>query len=121
MKHAITITLLSALLPVAGHITTAARADDQRPNVLFVIADDLRDELACYGADHIHSPNIDRLASCGTVFHRAYCQYALCGPSRASLFTGRYPDRIGVLGNKTHPANNRSRYVGTIFINSNFS
>jgi arylsulfatase A-like enzyme len=90
------------LLPLAFiALLPPPAAEAQRPNVLFIISDDLRDELGCYGAKHIRSPNIDKLASRGTTFRRAYCQYALCGPSRASLFTGRYPDRIGVLNNKT--------------------
>ena len=79
-----------------------SRDDKPRgPNVLFVISDDLRDELGCYGNDHIHSPNMDRLASEGTLMRHAYCQYAICGASRASLFTGRYPDQTGVYGNDT--------------------
>ncbi len=61
-------------------------------NVLFIGVDDLRPELGCYGADYIHSPNIDRLASEGVVFERAYCQWAICMQSRASLLTGLRPD-----------------------------
>lgn len=62
-----------------------------RPNVLFIAVDDLRPEIGCYGMPHIHSPNIDRLASTGTVFERAYCMVPTCGASRAALMTSIRP------------------------------
>jgi arylsulfatase A-like enzyme len=71
-------------------------------NVLFIMVDDLRPQLGCYGDRVVKSPNIDRLASKGTVFQRAYCQQALCSPSRTSLLTGRYPESIGITDIETH-------------------
>ena len=65
----------------------------ERPNVLFIAVDDLRPELACYGKQHIHSPNIDKLANTGTLFERAFCMVPTCGASRASLMTGIRPAR----------------------------
>jgi iduronate 2-sulfatase len=77
------------LLASAGLV----RADSSRPNVLFIAVDDLRPELACYGKQQIHSPNIDRLAASGVLFERAYCMVPTCGASRASLMTGIRPAR----------------------------
>jgi arylsulfatase A-like enzyme len=66
---------------------------NQQPNVLFIAVDDLRPELNVYGATHIKSPNIDRLASEGLTFTHAYCNVPVCGASRASLLTGIKPTK----------------------------
>jgi iduronate 2-sulfatase len=86
---------------VALFAAGAARADG-KPNVLFVAVDDLRPALACAGDPHAKTPNIDRLAARGTVFTRAYCQQAVCSPSRSSLLTGRRPDSTKVYDLVTH-------------------
>lgn len=69
----------------------------KQPNIVFISIDDLRVELNCYGASHIKSPNIDKLAQRGMLFNKAYCQQALCSPSRTSIMTGTYPETNGVL------------------------
>lgn len=76
--------------------------ESARPNVLFIAVDDMRAELGCYGGDHVLSPNIDRLAENGTKFTRAYCQQAVCNPSRASLLTGLRPETLGIWDLPTH-------------------
>ena len=99
-------TSLSALLfPVlflsfdAGHkaaIHAAESEQTKKPNVLFIAVDDLRPELGCYGSSIARSPNIDRFAESAVTFTRAYCQQAVCNPTRASLMTGMRPDTIRV-------------------------
>ncbi|MEO0829628.1 MAG: alkaline phosphatase family protein [Pseudomonadota bacterium] len=69
-------------------------------NVLWIMADQLRwDYLSCYGATHIDTPNIDRLAAKGVRFDRAYVQSPICGPSRMSFYTGRYVRSHGATWN----------------------
>ena len=80
----------------------AAVAADSRPNVLFIVADDLNTSLGCYGDPVARTPNLDRLAQRGVLFERAYCQQALCNPSRASVMTGRRPDTLRVWNLATH-------------------
>ena len=69
-------------------------------NVLFIISDDLRTEMGCYGSDLAHTPNLDAFAAKAVTFERAYCQFPLCNPSRTSVLTGRKPTTTGVLGNR---------------------
>jgi len=87
-------TLLALLMQVVPGALAAAK-----PNVLFIISDDLTaTALSCYGNTISKTPNIDRLAAQGTRFTRALCQGTYCGPSRASFMSGYYPHATGVLG-----------------------
>lgn len=92
-------TLLGGLL-LAAHLAVPALA--AVPNVLFISVDDLRPDLGCYGDKVAKTPNIDRLAGRGVMFGRAYCQQAVCSPSRSSLMTGRRPDATKVWDLATH-------------------
>jgi len=74
----------------------------QKPNILFLVVDDLRPELGCYGKSYIRTPNIDALASNGLVFDRAYVQQAVCSPSRTVVMTGVRPDTSKVWDLVTH-------------------
>lgn len=86
---------------VLGCLSGSSQAAEPRPNVLFIMADDLRTELASYGSPAL-TPNLDRLARMSVQFDRAYCQQAVCNPSRSSLLTGRRPDTLQLYNNGTH-------------------
>lgn len=75
------------------------KTDRRKPNILFIAVDDLRPELGCYGSPIAVSPNMDKLAREGLLFRRAYCQQAICRPSRASLMTGARPETTGLFHN----------------------
>lgn len=89
-------------LSSAGGAAFAQSSAGEKMNVLMIAVDDLRPELGCYGARHVHSPHIDALAQRGTIFTRAYCQQAVCSPSRTSLLTGLRPDTTQVYELQTH-------------------
>ncbi|MCX6602643.1 MAG: sulfatase [Acidobacteria bacterium] len=89
-----------SLLAMVGLSLRAA--DAPKPNVLFIAVDDLRPELGCYGVEAIRTPNVDRIAKWGVAFRRAYCQQAVCSPSRTSLLTGARPDTTKVWDLVTH-------------------
>ncbi|MCA9007644.1 MAG: sulfatase-like hydrolase/transferase, partial [Planctomycetaceae bacterium] len=91
-RSPLVLMLLLIFCPALGLRSEAA----EKPNVLFIGTDDLRCDLACYGHPLVKTPNLDRLASRGVLFKQAYCQQALCNPSRASLMTGRRPDSLQI-------------------------
>ncbi len=84
------IAFFTAMDPVAAN----------PPNVLFIIVDDMRPEMGCYGADVIQTPNMDALAERSVVFDRAYCQEAVCMASRNSMLSGFRPDTRRIWANR---------------------
>jgi len=82
-------------------VTTPFASAAEKPNVLFIVADDLRTDLGCYGSV-AKTPNLDALAARGVRFDRAYCQQAVCNPSRSSFLTGKRPDSLHLWVNGTH-------------------
>tara|TARA_B100000945_G_C20402125_1_gene607942 strand:+ start:497 stop:1957 length:1461 start_codon:yes stop_codon:yes gene_type:complete len=94
MKKSLLCALLFSL-SIVGNVNAAT------PNVLLIISDDLNRHLAAVGYQQVPTPALSRLAQVGMRFNRAYCQYPVCGPSRASFLSGVYPEATGVLDNKT--------------------
>ena len=77
-----------------------AASSTDRPNIVFIVVDDLRfDEFGAAGHPYLETPNIDRLATGGAMFKRAYHAVPLCSPNRASILTGQYPSGHGILDN----------------------
>ncbi|MFT5411618.1 MAG: iduronate 2-sulfatase [Verrucomicrobiales bacterium] len=127
----------SLRLCVSLFLCLSAAVSAEKPNILFIAIDDLRPELGCYGSTAVKSPNLDALAARGLRFDRAYCQEAICAPSRASLLTGTRPDTNKLTHNyidfsevdkslttlPKHFANNgyESVFCGKIFHRSNQS
>ncbi len=93
---------LWSTLTLAASLSAATPPPSGRPNVLFFAVDDLRPEFGAYGATHVKSPNLDRLARSGMTFNRAYCQQAVCSPSRTVVMTGARPDTTKVWDLETH-------------------
>ena len=89
-------------LGIAPQSQSFAQQPAARPNVLFFAVDDLRTDIGCFGSTEAKTPNIDALAKRGMVFRRAYCQQAVCSPSRTSLLTGLRPDSTKVYDLVTH-------------------
>jgi iduronate 2-sulfatase len=98
----LSIVILTVISYVLSGCKSEQRPEKTKPNVMFIIVDDLRTELGCYGNSIIKTPNINALAKEGIVFTNTYCQVSVCAPSRASVMTGLRPDSNHVwhLGDK---------------------
>jgi N-sulfoglucosamine sulfohydrolase len=77
------------------------RAERKKPNILWILAEDISPNLSCYGEALVQTPNIDRLAASGVRFTRAYTTAPVCSPSRSAIITGQYQTRIGAHNHRT--------------------
>jgi uncharacterized sulfatase len=91
---------LASMMIVEAVGGVSERELSDRPNFLFILADDVTySDIGCFGGNNARTPNIDRLASDGIRFRRAYCAMAMCAPFRGELYTGLYPVRNGIAWN----------------------
>lgn len=102
MKVLPSLALVCAAVSCLSASTQPAVPTPRRPNILLIMSDDLNNNLGTYGHPLVKSPNLDRLAQRGVRFERAYCQFPLCNPSRASMLTGLRPDQIKIYDLETH-------------------
>ncbi|MBO0860962.1 MAG: sulfatase-like hydrolase/transferase [Chloracidobacterium sp.] len=102
MRKKLVLALLGLLLFSVAPVTREESVAAQRPNVLFIVTDDLRTTLGSYGDSTAITPNIDRLARRSLLFTHAYVQQAVCNPSRQSFLSGRRPDAIRVWNLTSH-------------------
>lgn len=89
----------SLVISISVMLLWVSHGMGQQPNVLLIISDDLNTRIGPYMEITYHTPNLDQLAAEGVRFTRTYCQYPLCGPSRASLMSGLYCETNGILNN----------------------
>jgi uncharacterized sulfatase len=103
MKSRNSILLMAAMTSsFFGHSAQGIKTERSKSdkNVLFIVVDDLTTTLGCYGHPTVQTPNIDRLAQLGVRYNHAYCNYAVCGPSRSSFLTGLKPETTTILDNR---------------------
>ena len=115
MKTIYALVVLLSVTPLCG---VAAQKEKARPNVLLICVDDLKPLLGCYGEKKIQTPNIDRLAKRSILFERAYCNQAVCAPSRNALMTGVRPTTNGIydLGTNFRAANSNAVTLSQYFM-----
>ena len=125
-KHTLQLSLTASLLPLAAlsagaadEASPASGADAPRdgcPNIVWIMTDQhTATALSCAGNPYVHTPNLDRLAERGIRFTNAYCTAPLSGPSRTAMFTGLYPDEVGMIRNGAPlPAELQPRLLGNV-------
>ena len=101
MNRLFQLLCVLAICNSCGSISSKQKTKKQ-PNILFISIDDLRPELGCYDNSIAITPHLDELSAQGVQFNNAYCQQAICSPSRASLMTGARPESINVIENYTY-------------------
>ena len=97
----VVVAALALLAAAHQQVPVAGGGNPAKQNILLIVVDDLRPEVAYEGEKFMHTPNIDKLAQEGLVFNRAYCQQAICGPTRNSFLSGRRPQRTKVCAYRT--------------------
>ncbi|MGB4960291.1 MAG: sulfatase-like hydrolase/transferase, partial [Saprospiraceae bacterium] len=86
----------------------------ERPNILLIVSEDNGSDLGCYGVKEVKSPHIDNLAESGMLLENAFVTYAVCSPSRSTIFTGLYPFQNGQIGLATHGYRMYDHIVNTL-------
>jgi arylsulfatase A-like enzyme len=110
LHHRLSSFLARVALLLALSVSLRAAAADARPNILFILADDLGwGDLSCYGNTSLKTPNLDRLAQQGTLFTQFYVNGSVCSPSRSAFFTSQYPARNRIHGHFATPEQNTAR------------
>lgn len=97
-----TLHSIKHILPLLLALTAGQTLAADKPNVLLILVDDLKPSFGAYGDSWVHSPNLDRLAARGMRFDCAYCNQAVCGPSRNNLMLGSRSTSLGIYGLSTH-------------------
>lgn len=116
------IVLLLALFTTVMAYAEKKPKDKKKPNVLFITVDDLNTHIPLFGYNEVITPNIDKLADEGILFKQAYCQYPVCGPSRASFLTSMYPPQTKIYTNGPHVTDTRPDAVsiGKVFKDNDY-
>jgi len=100
-KMRIYLLLIASVLVLAGCSTPNKKAKNQKPNIIYILADDLGyGDLSCYGQTHFQTPNLDKMAAEGMMFTQHYAGTTVCAPSRSSLMTGLHTGHTPIRGNK---------------------
>ena len=84
-----------------GRARAAGGSSQRRPNILWIMAEDIGPDLGCYGVKAVSTPNLDRLAAQGARYNNAFCTAPVCSPSRSAMMTGMYQDAIGANQHRT--------------------
>ena len=96
----------------------AERVESPRPNIVYVLVDDLRwDDLGCMGHPFVKTPHIDRIAREGALFRNAFCTTPLCSPSRGSILTGQYAHKHGITDNTNRSARSHRLVTFPLLLN----
>ncbi len=105
------VLLLGVLLPgMVPFVSAGQQASEERPNILWIIAEDMGQELGVYGTPEVRTPNLDRLAGDGMLFTHAFTTSPVCSPSRSALNTGMYQTTIGAHNHRSHRPDDPSPY-----------